>query len=61
VLLVDCSIVIKNVADNLSYLWHGSSSMLLVDCRVFSGLLDEDTKTLVSRGNLDMSWGTLVP
>jgi hypothetical protein len=22
---------------------------------------DEGTKTLVSRGNLDMSWGTLVP
>jgi hypothetical protein len=23
--------------------------------------LNEGTKTLVSRGNLDMSWGTLVP
>jgi hypothetical protein len=61
VLLVDCSIVIKNVADDLSYRWHGSSSMLLVDCKVISGLLDEGTKTLVSRRNLDMSWGTLVP
>jgi hypothetical protein len=61
VLLVDCNIVIKNVVDDLSYQWHGSSSMLLVDCIVISGLLDEGTKTLVSRGNLDMSWGTLVP
>jgi hypothetical protein len=60
VLLVDCNIVIKNVANDLSYRWHGSSSML-VDCRVINGLLDEGTKTLVSRGNLDMSWGTLVP
>jgi hypothetical protein len=35
--------------------------MLLVDCRVISGLLDEGTKTLVSRGKVDMSWGKLVP
>jgi hypothetical protein len=42
VLLVDCSIVIKTVADDLSYRWHGSSSVLLVDYRVVSGLLDED-------------------
>jgi hypothetical protein len=61
VLPVDSSIVINNLADDLSYRWHGSSSMLLVDCRVISGLLDEGTKTLVSQGNLDMSWGTLVP
>jgi hypothetical protein len=61
VLLVDCSIVIKNVVDDLSYRWHGSSSMLLVDCKVISGLLDEGTKTLVSRRNLDLAWGTLVP
>jgi hypothetical protein len=48
VLLVDCNIVIKNVVDDLSYRWHGSSSMLLVDCIVISGLLYEGTKTLVS-------------
>jgi hypothetical protein len=48
VLLVDCSIVIKNVADDLSYRWHGSRSILLVDCRVINGLLDEGTKSLVS-------------
>ena len=48
------------MADDLSYRWHGSSSMLLVDFIVISGLLDEGTKILVSRGNLDMSWGTLV-
>jgi hypothetical protein len=48
VLLVNCNIIIKNVVDDLSYRWHGSSSMLLVDCIVISGLLDEGTKTLVS-------------
>ena len=48
VLLVDCNIVIKNVVDDLSYRWHGTSSMLLVDFKVISGLLDEGTKTLVS-------------
>jgi hypothetical protein len=61
VLLVDCNIVIKNVVDDLSYRWHGTSSMLLVDCIVINGLLDEGTKTFVSRGKFDMSWGTLVP
>jgi hypothetical protein len=40
--MVDCSIVIKTVADDLSYRWYGSSNIILVDCRVVSGLLDED-------------------
>jgi hypothetical protein len=48
VLLVDCNIVINNVANDLSYWWHGSSNMLLVDCRVINGLLDEGTKKSVS-------------
>jgi hypothetical protein len=48
VLLVNYNIIIKNVVDDLSYRWHDSSSMLLVDCIVINGLLDEGTKTLVS-------------
>jgi hypothetical protein len=42
VLLVDCSIVMETVTDDLSYRWYGSSCVLLVDYRVVSGLLDED-------------------
>jgi hypothetical protein len=61
VLLVDYSIVINNVEDDFGYRFHVSRNMLLVDCRVISGLLDERTKTMVSLVNLDMAWGTLVP
>jgi hypothetical protein len=42
VLLVDCSIVMETVADDLSYQWHGGSLGLPVDCKVVSGLLEED-------------------
>jgi hypothetical protein len=42
VLLVDHNIVMETMTDDLSYRWHGSSYVLLVDCRVVSGLLDED-------------------
>jgi hypothetical protein len=42
VLLDDCKIVLETVTDELSYRWHGSSCVLLVDCRVVSGLPKED-------------------
>jgi hypothetical protein len=29
------------VIDDLSYEWYGSSYILLVDCRVVNGILDE--------------------
>jgi hypothetical protein len=31
VLLVDCSIVMETVTDDLSHIWHGGSCVLLVD------------------------------
>jgi hypothetical protein len=37
-LLFDRSIVMENEIDDLSYQWHGSSYVILVDCRVVSGL-----------------------
>jgi hypothetical protein len=37
-----CCLIVEIVTDDLSYRWHGSSCVLLVDCRVVSGLLDED-------------------
>jgi hypothetical protein len=40
--MVDCSIFMETVTDDLSYRWHGYSMGLLVDCRVVSGLLEED-------------------
>jgi hypothetical protein len=42
VLLIDCIIVIETMEYYSSYRWHGSSNVLLVDCRVVNGLLDED-------------------
>jgi hypothetical protein len=42
VLLVDRNIVMDIMMGDLRYRWHGSSSVLLVDCRVVNGLLDED-------------------
>jgi hypothetical protein len=39
VLLVDRSIVMETVTGDLSYRLHGSSCVLLVDCKVVSGLL----------------------
>jgi hypothetical protein len=42
VLLDDCSIVLDSMMDDSSYRWHGSSCVLLVDCRVVSGLPEED-------------------
>jgi hypothetical protein len=41
VLLDNCSIVLETVTNDLSYRWHGSSCVLLVDCRVVSGLQEE--------------------
>ena len=40
--LDDCIIVLETVMDDSSYRWHGSSCVLLVDCRVVSGLPEED-------------------
>jgi hypothetical protein len=42
VVLDDHSIVLETVMDDSSYRWHGSSCVLLVDCRVASGLPEED-------------------
>jgi hypothetical protein len=39
--LFDRNIVMETVENDLSYQWHGSSCVLLADCRVVSGLLDE--------------------
>jgi hypothetical protein len=36
-----CCLITTTVMNDLSYRWHGSSCVLLVYCRVVSGLLDE--------------------
>jgi hypothetical protein len=42
VILFDRIIFMETNIDDLRYGWHGSSCVLLADCRVISTLLDED-------------------
>jgi hypothetical protein len=40
--VVVCYLIAETMIDDSSYRWHCSSYVLLVVCRVVSGLLDED-------------------
>jgi hypothetical protein len=37
-----CYLIVETVTYDSSYRWHCSSCVLLVDCRVVNGLLNED-------------------
>ena len=40
--VVVCYLIAETVTDDSRYQWHCSSCVLLANCRVVSGLLDED-------------------
>jgi hypothetical protein len=40
--VVECYLIAETVTDDSSYRWHCGSCVLPADCRVVSGLLDED-------------------
>jgi hypothetical protein len=41
--VVVCYLITKTVTDDSSYRWHCSSCVLLANCKVVNGLLNEDT------------------